>query len=68
VNAKIVDIVRGSGLTYATLDFIVRPDDELVFLELNPAGQYLWIEQLTGLPISEAICDYLVGDVPAQQE
>jgi hypothetical protein len=46
----------------------VRPDDELVFLELNPAGQYLWIEQLTGLPISEAICDYLVGDVPAQQE
>jgi len=22
-------------------------------------GQYLWIEKLTGMPISEAICDLL---------
>jgi hypothetical protein len=32
-----------------------------VFLEINPNGQYLWIEQMTGLPISEAICDLLMS-------
>jgi hypothetical protein len=32
-----------------------------VFLEINPGGEYAWIEDLTGLPISEAICDLLVA-------
>jgi len=30
----------------------VTPENEYVFLELNPSGQWLWIEDLTGLPIS----------------
>jgi hypothetical protein len=68
IEKRVTQITRGAGLAYATIDFIVRPDGELVFLELNPAGQYLWIEQLTGLPISEAICDFLVGDAPASEE
>ena len=35
---------------------------EHVFLELNPQGQFLYIEILTGLPISEALVQFLAGD------
>ena len=32
-----------------------------MFLEVNPQGQCQWIEELTGLPINEAICDLLIA-------
>jgi hypothetical protein len=44
---------------YSTIDLIVTPDGDHVFLELNPNGQYLWVEEMTGTPISEAIADLL---------
>jgi hypothetical protein len=40
---------------------ILTPDGRYVFLEINPSGQYLWIEDNTGLPISSAICDLLMA-------
>jgi hypothetical protein len=69
VAQQCVDLVARSRLVYATIDLILTPDERYVFLELNSAGEYGWIESLTGLPISEAIADYLLGDmaVPAQQ-
>ncbi len=52
-------------LVYSCFDFIVTPEGKYVFLESNPGGQYLWIEYLTGLPITEAIVDALVWANPA---
>ena len=55
-----VDRLLGElGLEYGALDFIVTPDDEWIFLEINCMGQWLWIEQLTGLPISKAIVKWI---------
>lgn len=53
-------LVRRLGLSYGTLDFIVTPAGEHLFLELNPSGQYLWIEERTGLAISEAVAELLI--------
>ncbi len=39
-------------LTYWALDFI---DGRHVFLEINPAGQYMWVETTTRLPITIAL-------------
>jgi len=47
-------------LRFATIDLILRPDGRVVFLEVNPNGQYLWIEDSTGLPISAAVADELL--------
>lgn len=60
-------LVGQLGLGYGAIDLIVTPDGRYVFLELNPTGQYLWLEEATGLPISEALCDLLLGHdaVPA---
>ena len=48
-------LVAVLGLQYGACDLRRRPDGELVFLELNPAGQFLHIEELTGLPIARAL-------------
>ena len=53
------------NLVYSCLDFIVTPEGEYVFLESNPGGQYLWIEYLTGLPITQTIVDALLWASPS---
>lgn len=55
VERKISELVCRMGLRYAALDLRLGRDDELTFFELNPEGQYLWIEIDTGLPISAAL-------------
>jgi len=54
-------IMERLDLNFATFDFILTPEDKYVFLELNPNGQWLWIEQLAGLPISQTIADLLIN-------
>jgi hypothetical protein len=62
-----VELVAQLGLLYGAIDMVLTPDGRYVFLEINPNGQYLWIEDATGLPISEAICDLLINGLPVNQ-
>lgn len=48
------------NLNFGCFDFIVTPQNEYVFLECNPNGQWLWIEQETGMKISQAIAECLM--------
>src|SRR5262249_3128281 len=59
VAAKTHALMRAFGLNYGAFDFIVTPDGRHVFLEVNPAGHYMWIESKLGLPITEALADAL---------
>lgn len=49
------------GLEFAAFDLIVTPTGEVVFLEFNPNGQWLWIEELSGLPIAATIASWLTA-------
>jgi hypothetical protein len=49
------------GLRYGAFDLIQEPDGTDYFLELNPNGQYLWIEQMTGAPLSQAVASLIEG-------
>ncbi|MDP5138045.1 hypothetical protein ORJ04_19020 [Rheinheimera baltica] len=42
---SILNFVRSYGLLYSALDFIVSPEQKLIFLENNPNGQFLYVEQ-----------------------
>jgi glutathione synthase/RimK-type ligase-like ATP-grasp enzyme len=50
------------GLHFAAMDMIVTPQGDYVFLELNPNGQWLWLERETGLPMTQAMADLLAHD------
>lgn len=52
-------LMRVLGLCYGAIDLVVTPDDRYVFLEINPNGQFLWVEVLTGMPISAAVAGLL---------
>lgn len=59
-------LVRKLGLAYGAIDLVLTPDGRIVFLEVNPNGQYLWLEMLSGIPISDAVADWLqAADLPA---
>jgi hypothetical protein len=61
VENQCIKLVQSLGLCFGAIDMILTPDGRYVFLEINPNGQYLWIEDATGFPISEAICDFLIS-------
>lgn len=46
-------------ITFGCYDFVVDAAGTVFFLEVNPAGQWLWIEDATGLPISAALAELL---------
>jgi glutathione synthase/RimK-type ligase-like ATP-grasp enzyme len=47
------------SLVYGALDFVVNPSGDWVFLEINPAGLYGWIEDKTGAPLTAQLADLL---------
>ena len=59
VESAILELMDRLGLVFGTLDFKVTHDGEHVFLEVNPQGQFLYVEILAGLPISDALADFL---------
>jgi hypothetical protein len=50
------------GLVFGAFDFAVDAKGQYYFLELNPNGQWYWLEHFTGLLISDAIADILVKE------
>jgi glutathione synthase/RimK-type ligase-like ATP-grasp enzyme len=52
--------VQALGLCFGAIDLILTPDGEYVFLEVNLNGQWAYIEDLLGLPISAAIAEMLI--------
>lgn len=47
------------GLVYGAIDMRRGPDGAYTFLEINPAGQWLFIEEKTGQPISGTIAAWM---------
>lgn len=57
-------LMGGFGLVYGALDFVITPSGEWVLLEINPTGQYGFIENATGAPLTEQLADLLAGAAP----
>ena len=49
------------GLTYGAIDLRRREDGSYAFLEVNPSGLWRFVEERTGLPISEALARELLA-------
>lgn len=47
------------GLVYGAFDFALTAEDEWIFLECNPSGQFAWMEPYTGLQLVSALADLL---------
>ncbi len=73
IHQKLITFTKSLGLVFGCVDMIVTPKGEFVFLEINPNGQWLWIERLTDMPIGRELARLIVvggvdSAVDSQQE
>ncbi|MGC6830418.1 MvdC/MvdD family ATP grasp protein [Pseudomonas aeruginosa] len=66
IQQQCLELLRRLNLRYGAIDFICDQQGKLWFLEINPNGQWAWIENLTGYPIAGAIVDELEDIARAQ--
>ncbi|NIZ07215.1 MvdC/MvdD family ATP grasp protein [Pseudoalteromonas sp. HF66] len=67
LNHLLLRMIHAEGLRYATVDMRYSQETGYVFFEINPEGQFLWIEIETGLEISMAIAKSLSGQMLTSQ-
>ena len=60
ICTQLLRMMRRLGLVYGAVDMRQTPGGDYVFLEINPAGQWLFIEQRTGQPITDALAEALI--------
>jgi len=56
-------LLERMNLVFGCFDLIITPTGEYIFLEVNQAGQFLWIERiLPDLHLLDAFCDFITGE------
>lgn len=61
ISNKLLEFHRLAGLRFSAFDLIKTPANDYIFLETNPTGQWLWLEDLVGLPICKTLAKELVN-------
>jgi len=59
IKRKCIDLLKILKLQFGAIDFILDKKDNFIFLEINPNGQWAWIEKQTGYEISNEIVNLL---------
>ena len=54
-------LLRALGLTFGAIDLALDDDGTYTFFEINPNGEWLWIEDQLGYPIASSIAEWLSG-------
>lgn len=61
VAARCVALTQSLNLAFGAIDLILTPEGDYYFLEINPNGQWAWIQQLCpDIPLRETIADTLI--------
>ena len=53
-------LMRRLGLLYGAIDLRRTADGGYVFLEINPAGEWLFVEERSEQPITDAVAEFLI--------
>ena len=54
-----INLNRKLGLLVSSIDFVEGKNGELFFLEINPIGDWNWIEKHTNLPVTKSVFDFV---------
>ncbi len=56
-------VVEGLGLRMGVFDLKITPDGQPVFLEINPQGQFLFVEGMCGMPLADAFARFAADEL-----
>lgn len=60
LKEKLIKLNKSLNLVYSAIDLIQTPNNEFVFLEVNPVGEWVWLENELGLNISETLIKEII--------
>ncbi len=61
LSSQAVELARSLGLGYSSQDWVCTESDELVLLDVNPSGQWLFLPDEIGSDVARAIAAWLRG-------
>ena len=61
IKDLLLKLMKSLGLVYGAIDMRLKPNGDYVFLEINPSGQWLFVEDETRLPITKAFATLMIG-------
>lgn len=69
IRERCLKVMTALGLIHGSFDFIVTPDGDFVFLEVNESGQCLWLEEeCPDLPILSCLTGLFLEKSPRFHE
>lgn len=61
ISNKCIAITKELNLEYGAIDLAYDEHGDYVFFEINPVGQFVWIELQTGMPITNSLINLLTS-------
>ena len=61
IEERLLELIDRLGLVYGAVDMRRTPTGEHVFLEVNTAGEFLFVEERTGQPIARTLAALLAN-------
>jgi glutathione synthase/RimK-type ligase-like ATP-grasp enzyme len=62
IRAQLLALTQSYGLVFAAIDLVRDVNGTWWFLELNPAGQWAWLDERAGTNIADALLDVLISE------
>jgi glutathione synthase/RimK-type ligase-like ATP-grasp enzyme len=59
VESRLLNVLKSLGLKMGVIDLKLTPEGEPVWFEINPQGQFLFVEGLGGMGLTSAFTDFL---------
>jgi hypothetical protein len=68
VHRRVRSVIESLGLEMGIVDIKITPEGELVWLEVNPQGQFLFLEPLIAIPFIDDFARYLIDEANSAAE
>jgi glutathione synthase/RimK-type ligase-like ATP-grasp enzyme len=62
LTEQLLRLMKVLNLAFGAIDLVQSPSGEYVFLEVNPSGQWLWLDDMLELGISDSVTDWLAAE------
>lgn len=59
IEQKCIQLTKMLSISFGAIDLVRDKNGDYIFLEINPNGQWAWVEMETGLKISDEIIKFL---------
>lgn len=62
IEKKLDDFMKKTGINCGSIDMIYTPEEDYIFLEVNPIGQFQWLSHNCNYDIEKEIATFLIQE------